>query len=626
MASSMLLRADWSVNNEGHYASFPRHPMAIGIHRSPPLNGGDVAVAWDSFDGESFNVVLRRLQSQTWQPTRSIAATSRFEGRAQVVFDASERLWIAWEEGGENWGRAYRGINTESIRDRHGPLHRYRELRLAHIDAGDEMHEPTTPLPMPSLHAAVDRADKPDGLEKTGAFYERARLAVDQIGRPWIAYRHYYTPWLGITHQSHIEQGWGLYARCLTDRGWSPLYQMEIGQGDGMQRLELSGTDRGIVLGWTTGRTHRTTNARPRGIVTAPIEQREGSSPTTDQLAQATDLPLVAASEVADMDTHDVTLGGTRFSPLFGDLHRHTDLSLCRVPIDGTIDDAYRYAIEVAQLDFLGITDHTRDIAQGNVLSHLWWRCRKEVYRHQLQRDDGTMHFIPLYAYERSHGNTADHNVISLRPDMLRPFTYPIPVFWLELDHDTLTIPHQPIRRDTWHYQNDALRPLVEIFQGCRDESIEDHVHQGLGLGYHLGFIASSDHMSTSASYACVWADAARREPLFRSLQARRTYAATDKIVLRVNAGDRWMGEIIPTVGTATPIDLHATGTAPIRTINWIVDGKVWKTDTPLVRTITQRESIPPGHKYVYVHILQVDGNEAWSSPLWFDEAAAEAP
>ena len=182
--------------------------------------------------------------------------------------------------------------------------------------------------------------------------------------------------------------------------------------------------------------------------------------------------PLLTVSHdtrvAASRDRPAVESRGQKYQLFFGDLHRHTDLSLCRVPFDGTIEDAYRYAIEVARLDFLGITDHSRDIALGNALSQLWWRSRKEVYRHQLKPT-----FFPFYAYERSHGNTADHNVISLRGDMLRPHTYPIPKFWKELDLDTITIPHQPIRRDTWSYQHDALRPLVEIYQGCRDTSIE---------------------------------------------------------------------------------------------------------------------------------------------------------
>ena len=61
--------------------------------------------------------------------------------------------------------------------------------------------------------------------------------------------------------------------------------------------------------------------------------------------------------------------GGKRYELFFGDLHRHTDISLCFAPSDGSIDDAYRYAIDAAPLDFLGITDHTHDLAMGDELS-----------------------------------------------------------------------------------------------------------------------------------------------------------------------------------------------------------------------------------------------------------------
>ena len=209
--------------------------------------------------------------------------------------------------------------------------------------------------------------------------------------------------------------------------------------------------------------------------------------------------------------------------------------------------------------------------------------------------------------------------MISLKPDLLRPHTYPVPVFWKELDDNTITIPHQPIRRDTWKYQNDRLRPLVEIFQGCRDNSIEEDVHRGLAKGYHLGFIASSDHQSTSASYACVWAKSANREAIFRALQSRRTYGATTSIRLVATAGDHWMGERI-SAAKQPAVRLVVDGTAPIRTIQFVVDGAVEETITPHSRQVKLERTLPEtGARYVYFHVTQVDGNEAWSSPIWFE-------
>ncbi len=620
----------WQVDKGGQFDVVANHVLRDGRrekftvgnlpagdwHPCVTVDGaGNVYVGWDGYDGDSFNVYLRIRQDKQWGPILKVAATPAFEGRVALVSAGQDGAYLAWEEGGENWGKPFRGLLTPLLRDHKGPLHRYRHLKLSKVTSDGRISRFAEPFPMPSVEAAANRkAAKPDA-KRLGAFYERPKLSVDSENRLWVFYRHYYTPWLGIAHRSHIQEGWGVYARHWTKGGWSKLYRMKIGQGDGMQRLELASHNEGIAAVWTTGRTHRTMSKQPRGLVTAMLQGEEASG--AFKAVQTVAMPVRQPSKQEPLQTRPkAKVGDKTYQLFYGDLHRHTDLSLCRVPVDGTMDDAYRYATEVAGLDFLGITDHTRDIAMGNPLSLLWWRCRKEVYRHQLGAPKNRA-FTPFYSYERSHGNTADHNVISLRPDMLRPYTYPVPEFWKELDLDTITIPHQPIRRDTWKYQNDKLRPLVEIFQGARDQSIEKDVHRGLAKGFHLGFIASSDHMSTSASYACVWAEDATRESIFQALQSRRTFGATANIQLMVRAGDHWMGEIIKTK-RMPELHLNAVGTAPIASVKLVLDGKVIETQSPNQQKVEVSKQLNlKGSHYVYFHVVQTDGNEAWSSPIW---------
>ena len=74
----------------------------------------------------------------------------------------------------------------------------------------------------------------------------------------------------------------------------------------------------------------------------------------------------------------------------------------------------------------------------------------------------------------------------------------------------------------------------MEIYQGYRDASMEKPAAEALARGHHVGFIAASDHLSTDASFSCVWAEKSTRESIFRAMQARRTYAATSKIILKV--------------------------------------------------------------------------------------------
>ncbi len=593
-------------------------------------SNGNVHIAWDGFNGESFNVCLRSLKQHKWQEKIVITNKTTFQGRAQIAVEKpfpsdpeneagskeindNRKIWIAWEEGSKNWGRPFRGIKTETLTSEHGPLHRERQIQMAAIGNDNSIHLLKYPLPMPSRKKAAHRKFANKGAKSIGSYYEHPQIVLDDSNRLWVVYRHNYCPWLGVIHRSHKEKGFGIYARYRDGGYWSKLYRFSVDQGDGMQNISVEPTKEGIVAVWTTGRTHRTKNKRPRGIVSATI-----SAPVSEALSESYLNGVERRTEkliAIPPRPQPMIVGKTKYQLFFGDLHRHTDISLCRAALDGTIDDTYRYAIDVARLDFLGITDHSRDIAMGDVGSLLWWRCQKEVPRHQLDKS-----FFPFFAYERSHGNTADHNVISLRNNLLRPYTYPIPEFWKELDADTITIPHQPIRRDTWKYQNDQLRPLVEIFQGCRDNSIEKDVHNGLAKGYHLGFIASSDHSSTSASYASVWAKEASRESIFRAMQDRRTFGATTNIRLVVTTGHQWMGERVK-VKTFPPVQLIADGTTVIKTIEMVIDGKIVKTFNPNKQHVelTMQPDLKDAH-YIYFHLTQTDGNEAWSSPIWWEK------
>lgn len=639
----------WQSDRDGQFEIQLRHVTAQRMGSPQYISGhidgdwhpaiamqpdGTLLVVWDGYNGIDYDVYFRACRAGTWKPTATIAGSTAFEGRAEIVVDPTGRAWIAWEEGGENWGGVYRGISTTLITDEVGSLHRFRRIRLAVLTPAGKLGLLPESLPMPSRRWAELRKGPESGAKRhVGAFYERSALAVDESGRLWIAYRHYYTPWLGYHHRTHIENGWGVYARCFGEDGWSRLYRFDVDQRDGLQRLEITPRGKGIALVYTTGRTDRRKDDRPRGLVTAVVETGDvgtggtpvapdSDAPDSEAPGGAKQLnlkeigsypppPKVSADSNALMTRTTRFVGGEEYQLYFGDLHRHTDLSLCRVAIDGTIDDAYRYAIDPGGLDFLGVTDHARDISRGQWLSHLWWRCQKEVLRHELGDD-----FFPLYAYERS-GGTADHNIISLRNDRLRSYKIARPKFWSMLGPDTFVIPHQPFRRGMWKYHQDPLRRLAEIYQGCRDNVIAKDIHVGLDKGNHVGFIASSDHTSTSAGYACVWAPEPSRESIFRSLQERRTYGATDKIRLAFQAGDHWMGEIF-TASEVPPLKLSVTGTAPIETVVLMVDGRSFKTTHPNRVKINIEDDVElSGTHYIYYHIVQSDGNQAWSSPVW---------
>lgn len=633
-ASADGLWIAWQSDRGGQWDVVARRVAAGGVgtlHVVSPSPRGDwhpdvaasergVIVVWDSYDGGSYDVLMRTGSEKGFGKIRRVAATRAFEGRPKVrAIHGGMVGWIAWEKGAEGWGQPFRGKKGEwnNITDGAGPLHRYREIEL--VQWLPDLDPVGLPVPMPMFDAARGRPDKRHGADRLGVFYERPELVVDRKDRPWLVYRHYGELQCGTTAsvRHHAEQGWKIYARALTMEGlawtWSQPYCFDVAQRDGLQRLSVAPTADGVAVAFATGRTDRRKDSGPHGIVIGRVRweenvRRQPVEPIESGLQRGAPVVRAPAARSAP-----VSLGGAAYQVVYGDLHRHTDLSLCFSFFDGSIEDAYRYAIDVAELDFLAITDHTRDIDHGDVLSQLWWRCTKEVTRHRLGD-----RFFPYFAFERSHRDT-DHNVISLRDDMLRNFPPPLPRFWAEIDADTITIPHNPFIGKLWHHHDDTKRPLAEVYQGCRDEPIHEHTHVGLDRGYHFGFIASSDHLSTRASYACVWTPERDREAIFRSLQARRTFAATAKMRLVFRSGERWMGERFE-VPEPPELAWRVTGTAKVAWLDMWLDGAKQQrfegrqaaegTFTPV--------ALGPGEHYAYVHAMQVDGSEAWSSPLWF--------
>src|SRR5690606_14966433 len=91
--------------------------------------------------------------------------------------------------------------------------------------------------------------------------------------------------------------------------------------------------------------------------------------------------------------------------------------------------------------------------------------------------------------------------------------------------------------------------------------------------GYKIGVIASSDHMSTHISYAMVLSPSSDRHDVWRSIQQRHTYGATDNIVLEFWIGDCLMGDECE-VDARTPIRVRARGTDSISAIHLIRDAE----------------------------------------------------
>jgi hypothetical protein len=352
--------------------------------------------------------------------------------------------------------------------------------------------------------------------------------------------------------------------------------------------------------------------------------------------------------QVQRIREYKIEAGGKTYRIYRGDLHRHTDISTDGIG-DGSLMDLHRYGLDAAAFDYIMVGDH--NMGQDNEYS--WWRTQKA---NDLYTVPGA--FISMYGYERSVPYPNGHrNVIWVKRGH-RTLPLPRAVIPKEMADDTGKLYAYLRRTDgictlhtsatgqgtDWKEHDDSLEPFVELFQGFHG-SYEAHdapkavteksdiihtsfkpdgyVSLALEKGYRLGFQASSDHVSTHVSYACILAEEFSRKGLVDAMRKRHTYAATDNIVLDVRMGA--MGIMGDEVRTGQPrLDVVVLGTGSLDRIEVLRNGEVAYTLRPERDTEEGRfswnDSAPrKGEKpsYYYVRVIQKDGQMAWTSPIW---------
>jgi hypothetical protein len=137
--------------------------------------------------------------------------------------------------------------------------------------------------------------------------------------------------------------------------------------------------------------------------------------------------------------------------------------------------------------------------------------------------------------------------------------------------------------------------------------------------------IASSDHGLTHGAYAGVYAEDRSREAILDALRARRTFGATDTIVMELRLGEHLMGEEVE-VAEAPTFHARIVGTGPIRRVDIISEGEFVCTREPEAAA-DQFEimlELPEGEtRYFYLRCIQENNEMAWCSPIWVTRRAA---
>jgi hypothetical protein len=168
----------------------------------------------------------------------------------------------------------------------------------------------------------------------------------------------------------------------------------------------------------------------------------------------------------------------------------------------------------------------------------------------------------------------------------------------------------------------------------------ESRYHDLLKKGYHVAPIGNQDNHNTTFGRAnqqrtAVLATSLTRANVLDAFRSRRVYATEDhNLQLLFEVDTHLMGEIFSTGDTIrfrikiTDPDAESVSLIELRY------GVPGSGSAPTVLTsVSSRDSLIYSHVqtinstyYYYVHVVQADGNDAWSAPMWITQTASAAP
>ncbi len=314
----------------------------------------------------------------------------------------------------------------------------------------------------------------------------------------------------------------------------------------------------------------------------------------------------------------------------FGQIHSHTSYS------DGVLtpEDAYTYARDVADLDFLGITEHGYYMFEN---PHHW-----EALVETARRFCEPGRFVAFRGTEWTHG--AGHISVIEAPEPCsrdEQISFDDLVAWMEGKNGIASFNH-PGRNeqgnwDDFEYSlggNRTIR-LLEVGSGPypRNTFYEASYIRALDRGWRVGAINSQDNHRADWGTAAdtrtgVVARALTREDLLEALRAMCTYCTEDKNVrARFTGNGRWMGEVLPPGEVEFEIDIsdpdpgdvvekvevRSNRGAAVMTFqgDGVAGGPGESFHTAFAVVPSQ------GYNWYYVRAEQKDGDIIVTSPIW---------
>ena len=305
----------------------------------------------------------------------------------------------------------------------------------------------------------------------------------------------------------------------------------------------------------------------------------------------------------------------------YGNLHSHTSYS------DGVLTpvDAYQYARDSADLDFLAVTDHLH-LLDTNEFVHMQNMATQSTV-------NGS--FVAIYGYEWTsnvYGHVNVYNTTEMTP-ISTYYDWSGFINWLTDRPNAFTQFNHPGRNvafNNWNnfdYVDEVTDSSFSLIEFQNVQQATDYYELALNKGWHLSPVWNQDNHAAdwgnkNNGRAGVWASDLTANSIFEAIRAGRTVATMDK-----NASV-W----IEVFGNSMGLTVDRVANIPLEIILHDGDNEAWQhieivcsngivdsfSATGNIDTIIYLNLIDD--KYVFVRAIQADSDYVWSAPIYVTE------
>lgn len=398
--------------------------------------GGALAVVYQVHDREGYDIHLALWDGASWTPPRALSDAATNDWDPVALYDARGRLHVAWSGYRDGDYDVYllsgadpaRRISARGEYDLHPWLAaapdgavwiNWDVVRIANHNGsgkstitganlrgrtnGGDVHSSTSEwsgievrvldgdrLRVPGRPREEIVAPKGYRLGHRGL----AKVAIGPKGEPFILYRamlRTHAAWSAQVRDGYL---WELQGRAFRDGRWQEPVLFHESDGY-LEEPAVAATPGGLRVAY--GTEHRRSSARrvlfhePHGdgydhrhdfegftgwngdvyFATVPAGGPGPAVPSFPVEAAPADRPSDAFLP-RDAGRHEVRTGDRTYRLLWGDTHRHSNISRCSVGLEPNPEDLYRYGADVHRFNFFALSDHAE-----YTTDYFWWRQQK---------------------------------------------------------------------------------------------------------------------------------------------------------------------------------------------------------------------------------------------------------